>query len=345
MQLQKEGLTVKEIYTTYYSKHYDTAFSGFKSMLSKWKKKYQADSKHLEGGSLQYGFKPHATTVQVDSEGKVVQSWIKSKANDAVFMELIETIKTMEPFEYKAIELEEAQDYMLEIPLFDMHFGIADYFYYMRTQREITRIIGNRTYKEINIIIGQDLFHNDDFRGRTSSGREIQKVDMVKAWKDARQFYYQMIEKALQHTESLKVIYSKGNHDEALSWAFVQMIKAQYGKQIKVDDKFKERKLITFGSNFIGITHGDKARNKPIDLRSIYTIEYPLEFANSKVREIHAGHLHHEKGQDVYGIMCRTLATGNEKDSWHDIEGYVGAIKRFTLYEWSLEKLVAIYYV
>ena len=336
-------MTVREIYTSYYSKHYDTAFSGFNSMLKNWRKKHQADSKHLEAGNLQYKFQPHSTTVQVNSDGEVVQSWIKSKANDAAYLELIEAIKTMEPIIHEAHEITTPEDYMLEIPLFDMHFGIADYLYYTQTLSEILRVVRARSYKEINIIIGQDLFHNDDFRGRTSSGREIEQINIKDAWNDARKFYYRIIDECIKHSEKVNIIYSKGNHDESMGWAFVQMIKAQYN--LPTDDRFKERKLITFGSNFIGITHGDKKNNKPIELRSIYTIEYPLEFAKSKVREIHAGHLHHEKGQDVYGIMCRSLSSGNEKDNWHDDQGYVGAHKRFTLYEWSLEKLVAIYYV
>ena len=44
-----------------------------------------------------------------------------------------------------------------------------------------------------------------------------------------------------------------------MSWAFVQMIKAQFkdADNIIIDDEVKERKLITFGDNFIGITHGE----------------------------------------------------------------------------------------
>src|SRR5699024_2530106 len=83
-----------------------------------------------------------------------------------------------------------AEDYMLEIPLFDMHFGIADYDYYKPVLLQVIELIKQRTYKEINIIIGQDLFHNDDFRGRTASGREIEYTDITKAWEDARRFYY-----------------------------------------------------------------------------------------------------------------------------------------------------------
>lgn len=343
VEMAKQGKTAREIYTEYYSIMYDTRYTGFRSMLKRWKKKVQADDELLETGNLGYNYTPHATTVQINSDGEIVQSWIKSKAEDSLYIELIENIKNLPKLEIEETKLSKAEEYMLEIPLYDMHFGIADYEYYKQTLIEALEIIERRTYKEINIIIGQDIFHNDDFRGRTSSGREIQKVDITKAWNDARKFYYNIIDKALKNSEKVKVIYSKGNHDESMSWAFVQMIKAQY--DIDIDDEVKERKIITFGSNFIGITHGDKAKGKPLKLRSIYTIEYPVEFANSKVREIHAGHLHHEKQEDTYGVMCRSLSSGNKQDEWHYENGFVGANKRFTLFEWSLSKLVAIYYV
>ena len=178
---------------------------------------------------------------------------------------------------------------MLEIPLYDMHFGIADYEYYKETLAEVIEIIQRRNYKEINIIIGQDLFHNDDFRGRTASGGEIEYTDITVAWEDARRFYYKIIEESLKQSKRTRIIYSKGNHDESMSWGFVQMIKAQFkdADNIEVDDEVKERKLITFGTNFIGITHGEEGQAKSRKLNNMFVIEYPQEFVRSKVREIH----------------------------------------------------------
>lgn len=276
-------------------------------------------------------------------DGRIKQSWIKSKASDSLYLELIENIKKLPKIEQNTLQRLKTEQIMLEIPLYDMHWGVCDLNCYTETLMEVLKIIEIQTYEEINIIIGSDLFHNDDFRGRTSKGTDIEKVDMVKAWNDARAFYYMIIDKAIIQGKKVKITYCRGNHDESMSWAFVQMIKAQY--DLEVDDNLKDRKLITYGKNFIGITHGDKVRGKPINLRSIYTIEYPIQFANSKIREIHAGHLRHEKEEDVYGVMCRSLASGNKTDDWHYDNGFVGAHKRFVLFEWSKEALKSIHYV
>ena len=345
IRLHRAGLTSREIYDQYYSRDYDTAYSGFMSMLKVWKKKVDIDTELLEAGNLGYRFTPHATTVQLDSNGEIVQSWIKSSTGDNLYMELIEAIGNLPVLERFETRPTDTGHDMLEIPLFDMHFREANKERYESVQAELDALLMERTYTEVNIVIGQDLFHNDDFRGRTSSGREIERVDMIASWNEARKFYYHLIETALTQSQKVKVIFTKGNHDESMAWAFVQMIKAQFDGSIEVDDSYRERKLITYGTNFIGLTHGDKARNKPIDLRSMFTIEYPIEYAHAKVREIHAGHLHHERGEDVYGIMCRRLSTANAQDDYHNDNGYVGAHKRFTVFRWNPEKLVAIYYV
>ena len=345
VRLHQEGMTAREIYTTYFTKHHKNSnFNTFHRALRRWKDKKQADDKILDTGNLSYGFTPHATTVQIDRDGEIVQSWIKSKAEDSLFLELIDTIGNLPPLDFEIDTPKQADDYMLEIPLYDMHFGIAFFEYYEPTLSEILGLIQKRNYKEINIIIGQDLFHNDDFRGRTASGREIEQVDITKAWEDARQFYYHIIKESLEHSKQTRVIYSKGNHDESLTWAFVQMLKAQFDN-IKVCDEVKERKVITFGDNFIGITHGEKGRAKSNNLKNIFAIEYPQEFAGAKVREIHAGHLHRESINDEFGIAMRRLSSGNITDDWHKDRGYVGAHKRFMVFEWSKKKLASIHYV
>jgi hypothetical protein len=201
--------------------------------------------------------------------------------------------------------------------------------------------LSSRKWEEVLFILGQDMLHNDDFRGRTSNGTQIETVDMVKAWNDARMFYQPLLEQAIKQSNSVKVMYAKANHDESLSWAFVQMVKVMY-PQIQFDDEIIERKVHTFGLNFIGVTHGDKARK---NLHNIFPIEFPVEWSKAKNREIHIGHFHVEDAKDIFGMVVRTLATKNKTDKWHKDNGYVGAHKRFMLFEYSEDNLESIHYV
>ena len=338
-----QNMTAREVYKDYYSKHYDLSFDSFKRQLKRWKKKVIADDELLETGNLSYNFTPHATTVQIDKNGEIVQSWVKSKTEDRLLLELIEAVKKNTPHEKIDIVYKEEAKGMLEIPIFDMHFGIADLEHYKPTLQEILLLIDKQSYEEINIIIGQDLFHSDTFKGTTTKGTVIEKVDIVQAWNDAKTFWYNIIDRAIENANKVQIIYSKGNHDMNIGWAFIQMLKERYGDI--VEDSIKERKCITYGTNFIGISHGEFKKNRPSDLRSQFTIRFPMEFAQSKVRELHLGHLHSEQEKDEYGVMCRRLCTSGKEDEWSDGEGFIGANKRFMVFEWTLDKLKSIHYV
>jgi len=231
-------------------------------------------------------------------------------------------------------------DYLL-LPLFDMHFGISDYEYYIPTQSKILHKLDNN-YKKVVLIFGQDAFHNDDFHGRTVSGRQIDKVDMVQAWKDATLFFEPIIKKALENNSDVEVIYSKGNHSETVEWAFVQYLKARF-PQCEFDDSLKERKVTMLGKNFIGTNHGDKKNEKR--LPENFATEFPIEWSKANTRTIFTGHRHSELVEDAGGVLVRRMPTRNKVDDWHDDMGYTTAHKRFQIHEFSEDEQVASYYV
>jgi hypothetical protein len=267
---------------------------------------------------------------------------VKPKTSTFSFDKLIEEIRKETPLYIKnRIENAFSSKRLLEIPFFDSHFGVSDYEYYKETQNETIELITSKKWDEILFIIGQDMLHNDNFRGQTSSGTMIDKVDMISAWSNAKRFFYPLIKEAIDNSNKVKIIYSKGNHDEAMSWAFVQLIKEKF-PDVEFDDSFQERKCHTYGEVFIGVTHGDKARK---NLHNLFPIEFPLEWAKAKTRELHCGHLHVEDAKDVFGMMVRTLSTKNKTDKWHQDNGFVGAHKRFMLFEYNEKELKNIHYV
>ena len=344
IELFQSGISKREVYTDYYSKQFDTPYDSFRRMSNKWALKVQADDVTLEAGNLGYKFTPHASTVQVNGEGKVVQAWIKSHTNDDIYLELIEEVKKNTPYEHIEIIQKAEAIGMLEVNICDMHFGIADLEHYRPTLNQILTLINKQPYEEINIIIGQDQCHNDNFQGTTTKGTVVQKIDMPKAWNDAKTFWYNIIDNAIEQSNKTIIRYVPGNHDKNITWAFMQMLKERY-KDLEIDDSLDPRKCMTYGTNFIGLTHGEFKKSKPSDLRSQFSVKFPMEFARSNTKEIHCSHLHTEWEKDEYGVMCRRLSAGNMEDDWSDYEGYIGANKRFMVFEWSLDKLRAIYYV
>ncbi|MDF2608977.1 MAG: phiJL1 [Lachnospiraceae bacterium] len=345
IELSKSGKTSREVYMEYYSKTYDTQYESFRRMLKQWKHKKWADETLLESGNLGYNYTPHATTVQVNGKGEVVQAWIKSEASDNVYMQIINTIKSLSPFEPVRPKIKEFLDRMLEITFDDMHWGIAFFNNYEDTLNDTLELIKTRSYKVINIVIGEDLLHTEDLKGHTSNGTYIGEIDVKRAYDDCLRFYFSIMQTALEHVETVNVIYSMGNHSETLSWTIVQVLKHMFPRA-NYDDRFEYRKLITYGKVFIGITHGDVIPSNLSKVKELFVEENPIEYANAKIKEIHIGHFHAEKESgDINGCLVRRLSTKVPTDKWHKKNGYTMAAKRFMLFEYTTDKLAAIYYV
>lgn len=347
--LRHGGKGYLEIYNYYVSLMGKTqSFKAFKVTLRRWEKRVSLDEKIIKDQQILHdvnlglGYDMKKATVQYNAQTKEIEKvWARIDENSSSINQLIEAIKEVKPIQVEIDPIEVKEKRLLEIPLFDSHFGISDYEYYKPTQSKIMDKLSSRKWEEVLIILGQDLLHTDNFKGQTANGTMIGEIDLVKAWDDAHKFYGPMIEMSIKQAKKIKIIYSPGNHDHSMSWAFVQFIKALY-PQVTYDDSLEERKVHTFESIFIGTTHGEKNRK---NLHNIFPVEFPIEWSKAKVRELHFGHYHLEDAKDVYGMMVRTLATRNKTDKWHKDNGYVGAHKRFMLFEYSEDNLESIHYV
>lgn len=346
VELYCQGKSSREIYAEYYSKIHTSSYDTFRKSLSKWKKKVFADSETLETGNLTYGFVPHSTTVQIGKDGQIAQSWIKSKAIDNLYIELIENIKNLPPFEPIEKRDIEPVDKMLEITFDDLHFGIATLDDYADTLQDTITIINSEQYKEINIVIGEDLLHADNFRGKTSNETYVGEVDIPTAYNEALTFYSNIIAESLKCSDRVRVFYSMGNHSEALSWSIVQVLKAKF-PQVEYDDALEHRKVILFEKIFIGITHGDTLNKTSLrDIKEVFVEENLQAYASAKVKEIHVGHLHTLKETgDMNGCIVRRLSTKVPTDKWHNKNGFTMNTRRFMLFEYSIDKLLSIHYV
>lgn len=230
---------------------------------------------------------------------------------------------------------------LLEIPLFDLHFGVNTYESYILVRDKIISKIRSKKWDRIFFIIGQDLLHNNGFDGKTSSGTLIEKVDMDKAWEDAFRFYCDLINEAQDNSNKVDCSYSIANHDDSMSWAFVKCLEIKF-PDVVFDTSKKVRKAYTWNDIFIGYSHGHKGANR---IHENFLSDFGKLMAVAEVVEIHTGHLHTEAAKDKFGVLVRTLSTKGKTDDWHDENGFVGAHKRFQLFEYSPNSLDAIYYI
>ena len=346
-RMKDEGKSNREIYETYFLPETgsNATLHTFRSMLCRWRQSTFPDDTTLKAGTYE-GFTAHNATVQVSKDGEIIQAWIKQKAGDLDPEEFIKAIKTaqLETYDCKR-PFNDNGSRMLEIPLFDMHWGISFMDHYESVLREVLEIVNGREWDTIVIPFGQDFFHNDSIvNGQTTKGTNIEKVDMIRAVKEGAQFVYRIVDECINNANYVKVLYTPGNHDQSISWMFMQVLLERYGPEI-VDDSMEYRKVIHYGDNSIMVTHGDSKQATAKNLAHIFPVSFPEEFANANIREVHAGHLHHETEADIYGVMVRRLSSGGSVDEWTNKQDFVGTHRRFMLFEWDLEKLKSIHYI
>ena len=218
-RMKQEGYGLRQIYNDYYIENVEDpcSYEGFRRMLLRWENKTFPDDTTLERGTYD-GFIAHNATVQVSSTGQIVQAWIKQKASDFNIEDLVETLReNVEHYEYVS-QNEKSADRMLEIPLFDMHWGISFLDDYKQVLDDILDRIYSRHWDKIVIPFGQDFFHNDSIvNATTTGGTTIDKVDMVRAVKEGRQFITAIVDAALENSNSVKVLYTPGNPDRSVT--------------------------------------------------------------------------------------------------------------------------------
>ena len=345
-RLKREGVSNREIYDNYYRFQVKElcAFNAFRGMLNRWSKQIFPDDTTLVCGTYE-GFTAHNATVQVSKTGEIVQAWIKQKADDFDPEDFLNALRdSIEPYKCDR-QYDVSADRMLEIPLFDMHWGIAFMDHYESTLNDILDLITSRKWDKIVIPFGQDFFHNDSIvNPTTTKGTVVDKVDMTRAVKEGRQFITTIIDTALNNANDVRVFYSAGNHDRSVSWMFMQVLLERYGRDM-VDDSMEYRKVFTYGKNSVMVTHGDSKQATAKNLAHIFPISYPEEFAQAKTREVHSGHLHHESEADIYGVMVRRLSSGAAVDDWSNRQDFIGTHRRFMVFEWDLDSLRSIHYI
>lgn len=333
-------MATRKIYDEIFVPEHDgnMSYESFKRRLRDWKRKAYADEGLLSAGTLPQ-FVPHGATVQVNASGEVTQVWVKEHAEIDWYAIRDILAEVIAPVQIEPTGL--YGDTMLEIPLFDMHFGVADFDYYKDTLSDLIGIVWENHYDEINILFGQDVLHNNDMRGHTAKGTPIQTIDFQQSWKDAWIFFTTLIEASLKQARKVNLHYSKGNHDECAAWCLYKAIESRY-PQCNSDDSMAPRKCIYWRGCFIGFGHCEYAKQNA-KLFQNFVLDFPKEFADAKVREIHSGHLHRESIDD--GMMVRRLPSGVPTDEWSSNHGYTGSHKRFMIFEWAENRLKATYYI
>lgn len=205
------------------------------------------------------------------------------------------------------------------------------------------------------LVIGNDIAHIDHPHRRTTSGTP-QDTDrsIFEIHRAAQGAYVRVIEMALRERLEVQVVFNPSNHDWVLGFTIAQFLRAWYRDHPNVDISEygvseRHRKYVRFGSNLIGLTHGDGAREA--DLAQIMMVEARPHIAETRHLYWYVHHYHHKirkalgvrpQSREKDHIAMTVLSGGNigamegdnviveyvrspsSPDGWHDRNGYIG---------------------
>lgn len=205
----------------------------------------------------------------------------------------------------------------------------------------------------ILFVLGNDILHVDNARSTTTSGT-FQDSDgtIFQGYKDAR---VALTDAILQCTKlaDVDLVHCMSNHDWIMGWTLSQTISSVLGDHPNVnatDYNMSEahRKYYRFGSNLIGLTHGDGAKEEKLygvmvkearsHISECQNLYWLLHHVHHKVRKKRGDNRPYLTEKDHNGMSVNIMGEPNIEgdkldieyvrspsppDSWHDRQGYV----------------------
>jgi hypothetical protein len=256
---------------------------------------------------------------------------------------LLDEIKKYSPKISQIIKKSKQTKYLLELCLFDHHFGKlsheeesgVDYDLKIATasfKEAVSDLISNIDLERVDRIlfpIGNDLLNVDNLTKSTTSGTP-QDTDsrFHKMVRVVKKVLIETIDN-LSAVSSVDVVVVQGNHDEQSTFMMGEILDAFYynNKNVTINNNPTTRKYYQYHNNSFLFTHGDKENIK--ELGMIFAAENPKLWADTTTRSIQIGHFHHNKrievlnNQDFQGYSVQILPSLSPADKWHNGKGYI----------------------
>ena len=189
------------------------------------------------------------------------------------------------------------------------------------------------TIEKVLFCIGNDILHIDNVYNTTTAGTPQDANG--KWWQHfelALDVYVKCVE-ILRQVAPVDVIHSMSNHDYQSGFHLAHALKSWFRKTKDVffDISVAHRKYYKYGSNLIGLEHGDGAKMDKLPL--LMAQERPLDWSQTKYRYWYLHHLHHKikhkwlDAKDYVGVTVEYMRSPSGTDSWHNRKGYTGVQK------------------
>ena len=244
-----------------------------------------------------------------------------------------------QPFDIAVVDDEKLEDTLL-INLPDLHFGINTADEYSDYQSKILSYLENQ-YENVVISLLGDFFNTDNFNNKTIHETRVSDTDIPNAWEEATLFIEPIIQKALSMSPNVRIVYSRGNHDESMAWAYHKYLEVKY-PQAEHDVATNQLKCILIDGNAIYLTHGHIRKRNICQLCATL---FPKEWAEAENRMLFTGHYHTIKSEDLTGLVHYQLPTISKHTDYEKENLFIGSQKGVHLFELGHGRVNAIYYI
>ena len=255
---------------------------------------------------------------------------------------LIEDIKNIEVINLPETPANDSP-ILAEISLPDFHFGKVtgetlqeQIHLYVNSIQELVGKLAPYNVSKFVLPIGNDLMNSEGLRRTTTKGTpQEDNATWQETFRGATRAVITSI-RMLLNVAPVDVIVVSGNHDYERMFYLGDVIDAYFHSTdlVTVDNGFDSRKYYKHGEVLLGFTHGDNEKMQ--DLPLIMATERPMDFATSKYREWHLGHLHKMMQDEYRGISVKFLPSLCASDAWHRIKGY-HSDRKAQCYVWNGE--------
>jgi hypothetical protein len=277
----------------------------------------------------------------VDADGRVIHKWVKTR-NEENPAEIIASVeKAFQNFEPAApfvLRTAGAEDKLNTYIWTDWHVGLhawgketdgADWDLGI-AQKAITKtheeLVDEMPRAETALILGLgDLCHIDNMRGATPKSGNLMDYDTryPKIHEVATEIALQNFEQIRRKYKRVKAAFKRGNHDEVFTVALRSAMRMYYRNDpdVTIDTSPSPYYCERFGVNLIAGVHADEVAMK--DLPLYMAQMWPQEWAATKTRHWHTGHIHHEREHEYGGVPVFSHRAPVPKDAWHAAKAYL----------------------
>lgn len=259
-----------------------------------------------------------------------------------IFDKINNFISTHSP-KYPKIKHKEGENLLVINPA-DVHIGKyanenetgEEYNMNIAVERVLTGVSGlisqskGFSIDRVLFCIGNDILHIDNVYSTTTKGTY---QDTDKKWWEhyevALQVYVACVE-MLREIAPVDCIHSMSNHDYQSGFHLAHALKAWFRNcdDVSVDAGVAHRKYYKYGSNLIGLEHGDGAKMDKLPL--LMAQEKPKDWADTTHRYWYLHHIHHKvkhkwlDAKDFIGVTVEYMRSPSSSDSWHKRKGFSG---------------------